>query len=78
MQIREFQNFPDKVSAMSISQDDQAFLRPVDKLDLVQIESVEYQILHYQVFEKFRIHGYLDGELFVVYRLAPHHTVHKG
>lgn len=70
---KEFQNFLDKVSKMTVSQVDKIYRRHTDKQD----KYGEYQVFHYEVSESFRIHVINYNGYYEVIRLDPNHKVHK-
>lgn len=76
--LKDLHSFLDKVAGLSISDVDKLYLHQPDCEDIIYIKNEEFQIQHYEVTKKFRIHGYYEGELFIVYRLDPNHQVHGG
>lgn len=70
---KEFQNFLDKVSNMTVSQVDKMYRRPTDRQD----KYGEHQIFHYEVSNSFRIHVINYNGYYEVIRLDPNHKVHK-
>ncbi len=72
-QLKEFQKFLDKASALSFEQAEQLYRRKSDKSDTFRGE----QVIHYGIGETFRIHGIIENGQFVVLRLDPKHNVHK-
>jgi len=74
--IREFHRFIKKYIGQSITLVDKNCLREPDTSDIWG----ECQIHHYEVTERFRIHGYYSNKdaMFHVIRLDPRHRVHRG
>lgn len=71
---KEFQNFLNKISKMSVQQVDKLFGRKPDKDDIVN----DKQVIHYQVTDKFRIHVIMDIDgSFEIIRLDPNHKFHS-
>lgn len=70
---KEFQNFLDKVSKMTVNQVDKIYRRPTDKQD----KYGEYQVFHYEVSDSFRMHVINRNGHYEVIRLDPNHKVHK-
>ena len=71
--LKEFQKFLDNISQMSITEADNRYKRRPDKEDMVDGQQVQ----HYEVTEKFRIHGVIISGRLEVVRLDPNHGVHK-
>jgi len=71
--VKDFQNFLDKVANMTVQQVDMQFARKPDKNDNYKNE----QVLHYGVTDSFRLHTILEEGRYVVIRLDPNHKVHK-
>ena len=71
--LKEWQNFLDKVSQMSYSQVRKQYMRTSDKNDRFFGE----QILHFAVSKTFRVHGVIVDEVFCVLRLGRNHKVHN-
>ena len=71
--LKQFQNFLDKVSKMTFNQVDKEFLCTNDKKDTFK----GIQIIHYVVNKKFRIHGIIEDGRFKVLRMDPNHDVHN-
>ena len=71
--VKEFQNFLDKVSKMTIDQVDKSYSRKPDKTDLYN----GVQVYHYEVTKKFRIHVVIQQGRFMILRLDSNHRVHK-
>jgi len=71
--IKKFQAFLDKIALMVFREVDTLFLRHTDKND----EYHGQQVIHYEVAEKFRIHGIIENGEFVVIRLDPNHRYHE-
>lgn len=72
-EINSFQRFLDKVLGRPMEEVEKRLRRPDhnDKFNGKQIQ-------HYEVTEKFRIHGYYNNAHFVVLRMDPNHKVHHG
>ena len=70
---KEFQNFLNKVSRMSVQQVDEKFGRIPDKNDTYN----GLQVYHYGVTDKFRIHVVNEEGYYKVIRLDPNHKMHK-
>ena len=70
--LKEFQLFLNKVSQMTVDQVDKQFGRKPDKNDTY----CGKQVQHYEVNDKFRIHGVNELGGFMVIRLDPNHKVH--
>lgn len=70
--IKDFQRFLDKVSHMTADQVDKLFLRKSDKTDVYN----DCQVIHYEVTQKFRIHGIIENARFKILRLDPNHRYH--
>lgn len=70
---KDFQNFLDRVSKMTVQQVDEAYARKPDKND----QYGELQIYHYAISNSFRIHVVNEAGHYVIIRLDPHHKVHK-
>lgn len=70
---KEFQNFLDKVSKMSVQQVDKLYARKPDKNDTYN----GMRVYHYQVGEAFRIHVVIEEGYYKIIRLDPNHKVHK-
>ena len=71
---KSFQRFLDKVAGMTFADVDKLFLRIKDGND----KHMGMQVAHYEVSQKFRIHGVIKGDRFCVIRLDPNHKVHGG
>ncbi len=71
--LKAFQRFLDKVSAMTFSQVDQLYMHPPDTDDLYNGR----QVYHYELSETFRIHGFIEGDSFIAIRIDPKHRFHK-
>lgn len=76
--IEKFQQFLDKVSNQTVDFVDKAYLKPPDKNDKYICDGIEHGITHYEVSDKFRIHGIYLNELFVVIKIDPNHKFHDG
>lgn len=72
-QLREFQVFLDKVSAMTVNEVDLRFRRKSDSKDTLHGSDV----IHYWITPKFRIHGIMENSRFKVVRMDPLHRYHK-
>ena len=70
--IKDFQNFLDKVSRMTVDQVDHAFSRKPDDNDRYN----GLQVYHYAVSDSFRIHVVNEAGYYKVIRLDPNHRVH--
>lgn len=76
--LKDLQRFLDKVSGLSITDAEKLYLRPnTDKGDTKRMDDQELQVVHFGVTDKFRLHGYYEGDLFIVCRLDPEHKYHK-
>jgi hypothetical protein len=71
--IQAFHKFFRKTIGISVSHVDNNYLRKPDKNDSVG----GFDILHYEVSNSFRIHGYYDKSLFHVIRLDCDHKFHN-
>mgnify|MGYP003325733055 CR=1 FL=1 len=71
--IKDFQNFLDKVCKMTVQQVDTAYSRKPDSNDVFQGK----RIRHYSVTDSFRIHVVLDEGVHMILRLDPNHNFHK-
>ncbi len=71
--LKDFQNFLNKVSRMTVTQVDNQFARKPDKNDSYH----GLQVYHYEVTKKFRIHVVNEAGYYKVIRLDPNHEVHK-
>ena len=71
--IKNFQKFLDKISKMTITQVDNAFLRSPDHNDKIHDISVQ----HYEYTDGGRIHGYFIDKVFYVIRVDKNHRYHK-
>ena len=71
--VKDFQNFLDKVSRMTVQQVDQSYSRKPDRKD--QYNGM--QVYHYSVNSSFRIHVVLEAGYYKIIRLDPNHKVHK-
>ena len=70
---KDFQNFLNKISRMTVQEVDKLFVRPPDKEDIVNGK----QVIHYAVTDKFRIHVVMDNDgYFEVIRMDPNHKFH--
>lgn len=70
--VKNFQNFLDKVCKLTVQQVDMAYARKPDSNDIFH----EKKVRHYEVTDSFRIHTILDEGVFMVIRLDPNHTFH--
>lgn len=70
--IKDFQNFLDKICKMTVQQVDTAYARKPDSNDVFH----EKKVRHYYVADAFRIHVVLDEGVFMVIRLDPNHSFH--
>lgn len=71
--VKEFQNFLDKISHMNVQQVDNLYARKPDMNDSYN----GMQVYHYGVTESFRIHVVLEAGYYKVIRLDPNHKVHR-
>lgn len=71
--LKELQSFLDKASNMSFDQVEKLYHRKNDSNDTYH----DSQVVHYQVSDKFRIHGIIEDTQLVVIRLDPNHKFHK-
>lgn len=69
---KDFQNFLDKVSKMTVDQVNKAFARKPDSNDTF----MGMQVYHYGVTDSFRIHVVLEAGYYKIIRLDPNHKVH--
>jgi hypothetical protein len=70
---KEFQNFLDKVSKMTVQQVDTAYARQPDKNDTFN----SFQVYHYAVTESFRIHVINEAGRYKIIRLDPNHKINE-
>ena len=70
--VKVFQRFLDKVSKMTFVQADKQYLRETDRQD--RFEGM--QVVHYAVTDRFRVHGVIADNRFMVLRLDPKHKFH--
>lgn len=70
--IKEFQNFLNKVCRMSVAQVDASFARKPDKNDIFN----GMQVYHYAITQKIRIHVINESGYYKIIRLDPNHDVH--
>ena len=75
--IKAFQRFIDKACSMTYSEVDKVYLRQSDKQDKAMVGEEEFQIVHYEVDQKFRIHGIIIQGQFKLIRLDPEHKHHQ-
>ena len=71
--LKIFQNFLDKIANMTFADVDKLHRRNSDKNDTYLAK----QVIHYAVSRKFRLHGIIESNLFIVVRLDANHNVHK-
>ena len=71
--IKDFQRFLDKVSAMTVDQVDRSFARKPDHNDSFHGS----QVYHYEVTDGFRIHVINEAGYYKVIRLDPNHRFHS-
>ncbi|WP_217588715.1 MAG6450 family protein [Lentibacillus saliphilus] len=73
-EVKAFNSFIDKTVGknLTVLEVNQRFGRSPDKSDSID----GYNIYHYEVSGKFRIHGYLKEGYFVICRIDPNHRVH--
>ena len=71
--IKKFQSFLDKSCGLTFTEVDKLYKRPTDEKDKYCGE----QVIHYEVSDKFRIHGIINKGYFQVTKIDPNHKVHK-
>ena len=71
--IKELQNFLDKVSRMTVDQVDHSYSRKPDSNDSYN----GLQVYHYAITDTFRIHVVNEAGYYKIIRLDPNHRVHS-
>lgn len=71
--IKDFQNFLDRVCKMTVQQVDKTYCRKPDSNDVFQGKRVR----HYGPPDGIRIHVVLDEGVYIIIRLDPNHQFHK-
>jgi len=71
--IRQFQNFLNKVSKMTLQEVETAFAQKPDKND----EFKGIPVHHYKVNKSFRIHTIFEDGVHIIIRIDPNHHFHS-
>lgn len=74
-EVKAFNSFIEKTvgNQLTVQQVNQKFGRTPDDNDVID----GYNLYHYEVSKKFRIHGYLKEGYFVICRIDPNHKFHN-
>lgn len=77
--VKEFESFVNKTvgQELTITEVEERFKRNSDTNDCIKIKDIEYDIIHFEVTKKHRIHGYFEGKDFILLRIDPNHKVHN-
>lgn len=72
--VKQFQNFLNKVAKMTVTQVDKAYARKPDSNDTYK----GMQVYHYEVTRTFRIHVVIEAGYYKIIRMDPRHNFHPG
>lgn len=76
-ELKAFQKFLDTTSRMTYNQVEKLYKRKNDITDKIILKGTKFQVVHFGVTDKFRLHGVIADGMFHVIRFDPNHKKHS-